>query len=75
MTISNNDPSKDSRAPVNLMRLPEVMGAVGIRGKATIYRWIKAGIFPKPVALGPRLRAWRRADIEHYLATLKPDDD
>ena len=50
-----------------LLRLPEVMERVGIRAKATIYRWIKAGTFPLPVALGPRLRAWRAADIEDWL--------
>ena len=50
-----------------LLRLPEVMERIGIRAKATIYRWIKAGTFPRPVALGPRLRAWRAADIEDWL--------
>ena len=52
-----------------LMRLPEVMEVIGIKGRVTIWRWVKAGTFPKPVKLGPRLHAWRRADIEQWIET------
>jgi prophage regulatory protein len=30
---------------------------------ATLWRKVKAGTFPKPVKLGPRITAWRVEDI------------
>ena len=34
---------------------------------ATIYRWIKEGIFPKPVRLGPNMVRWKASDIEAWM--------
>lgn len=34
---------------------------------ATIYRWIKAGRFPKPVQLGANLVRWKASDIEAWM--------
>jgi prophage regulatory protein len=36
--------------------------------KATIWRKLKDGTFPKPVKLGERITAWRFDDIEAWLA-------
>ena len=35
---------------------------------ATIWRWVKLGVFPQPVRLGPQVTAWRMQDIEHWEA-------
>lgn len=35
---------------------------------ATIWRWVNEGKFPKPFKLGPRVTAWHKADIEHFIA-------
>jgi predicted DNA-binding transcriptional regulator AlpA len=35
---------------------------------ATIWRWVSAGKFPKPIKLGPCVTAWHTADIERFLA-------
>lgn len=32
----------------------------------TIWRWARVGLFPKPVNLGPQVRAWRVADIQAW---------
>jgi prophage regulatory protein len=45
-----------------LMRVSEVERAVGL-GRSSIYRNIKAGTFPAPVALGTGSVRWRYADI------------
>ena len=37
----------------------------------TLRRWIKAGIFPPPVALTGRVKRWRRGDVEHWIASHK----
>jgi len=36
--------------------------------KATIWRKLKDGTFPKPVKLGERITAWKFDDIEAWLA-------
>lgn len=37
--------------------------------KASIYRQIKAGSFPRPVKLGPRAVGWHQDEIDHWLAS------
>lgn len=34
----------------------------------TLWRKVKAGDFPKPLKLGPRITAWRCGDIRQWLA-------
>lgn len=34
---------------------------------ATLWRKVKAGTFPKPVKLGPRITAWRVEDIRSLI--------
>jgi prophage regulatory protein len=34
--------------------------------RATIYRFISAGHFPKPIHLGPNRRAWRLSDVRAW---------
>jgi len=36
-------------------------------GPATIWRWTKEGLFPKPVKLGPGVTVWRAADVQAWL--------
>ena len=42
---------------IRLLRLPEVMRAVGL-GRSAIYERINAGVFPRPIALGRNAVAW-----------------
>jgi predicted DNA-binding transcriptional regulator AlpA len=37
---------------------------------ATLWRKVKAGTFPKPVKLGPRITAWRVEDIRDFIKRL-----
>lgn len=36
--------------------------------RATLYRLISSGLFPKPVKLGFRRNGWLRSDIETFIA-------
>jgi prophage regulatory protein len=36
-------------------------------GKSTWWAGVKSGRFPKPVKLGPRITAWREADIQRLI--------
>lgn len=54
----------DSVAP--LILLNEVAAMVTV-SRSTLWRWIKQGIFPTPIKLGPRRIAWRRSDVNAWL--------
>lgn len=45
-----------------LIRLPDVLRLFPV-GKSTWWEGVKNGIYPKPVELGPRARAWRLSDV------------
>jgi prophage regulatory protein len=47
-----------------------LVGYVGM-SRATIYRNIEKGRFPKPVAISPRCVGWRRSEVQTWLAELK----
>ena len=42
-------------------------------GQTTWWNGVKAGRFPKPVKLGPRITAWRVDDIRQLLEELAHD--
>jgi predicted DNA-binding transcriptional regulator AlpA len=41
--------------------------ALACRSRASIWRDVKAGRLPKPIAIGPQARRWRVADVRAYL--------
>ena len=50
-----------------LLRRPDVEARVGL-SRSTLYAWMAEDKFPKPVALGARLVAWRESEIDAWLA-------
>ena len=36
------------------------------KSHTTIWRWVRNGIFPAPVQLGPNSVGWRRSDRRHF---------
>ncbi|MBI5922031.1 MAG: AlpA family phage regulatory protein [Betaproteobacteria bacterium] len=57
-----------NQQPRRLMRLPEVMHAVGYR-RTAIYDKVKSREFPAPISLGARARAvaWTSDSIEAWI--------
>lgn len=53
--------------PVRILRLPEVIGRVGLR-RASIYLHMTKGAFPKPISLGARAVGWLEQDIDGWIA-------
>ncbi len=54
--------------PDRMLRLREVSELCGLC-RASIYNYMKAGIFPRAIAVGPRAVRWRLSEIEAYLAS------
>ena len=54
-----------SKVPT-LMKCKEVQTTLTI-SRATIYRWMDAGTFPRPIQLGAHMVRWKRSDINNWL--------
>ena len=50
----------------NIIRLSQVKNKIGL-GRSTIYAFIKAGNFPKPINLGLRSVGWLESDIDGWI--------
>jgi prophage regulatory protein len=50
-----------------LLRLPQVEMMIGLK-RSSIYTRIAAGQFPKPVNLGARAVAFRRSEVQAWIA-------
>jgi len=51
-----------------VLRPREVVEITGL-SKTTIWRKVRAGIFPAPIELGPNSIGWETSDIEAWLAS------
>ncbi|MCI4400265.1 MAG: AlpA family phage regulatory protein [Campylobacteraceae bacterium] len=52
-----------------LLRLKQVVQLTNI-SRATIWRWVKAGSFPKPMKITNRVVVWKNSDIQAYIASV-----
>lgn len=59
--------TESSPARAQILRKSTVVERVAA-SPSTIYRWERAGLFPKHVQLGPNMIGWREADIEAWIA-------
>lgn len=55
-------------------RLPQVIHALGV-SRATLWRGVRNGIFPKPIKLTERTTVWRVEDIRAFIASLAAPND
>jgi prophage regulatory protein len=37
--------------------------------RSTIYRWMQAGRFPRPLIISSQMRRWERADLDRWIAS------
>ena len=49
------------------VRQSQLIPAIFPFSSATLWRKVKAGTFPRPVKLGPRITAWRVEDIRDLI--------
>ena len=50
------------------LKLEEVVARVGL-SRATLYRMIALGAFPRPVRLSTRATGWRTDEVDEWLAS------
>lgn len=53
--------------PAQFYRLPHLKQRLGVSG-SSIWAWVKAGKFPKPIKLSENCTAWNAADVERWAA-------
>ncbi len=58
----------DPLPAIGYVRQSQLIPAIFPFSSATLWRKVKDGTFPKPVKLGPRITAWRVADIRAIVA-------
>ena len=52
--------------PERFLPIAEVQHIAGDVSRATVWRWSRIGILPKPVALGPKKRGWRQSELRDW---------
>lgn len=61
-TTESIEASKRSQVDAQLIRLEDVLKLSGL-GRSSMYAYIRAGTFPKPVKLGLRASAWVKSEV------------
>ncbi len=54
------------QSQLSILRRKQVQARTGL-SRSTIYLYIKAGQFPKPVALGPRAVGWVESEVSEWI--------
>ena len=53
-----------------LLKAAQVQQRYGI-SERTLYRWVAAGAFPKPITVGVGMKRWTASDLAEYDRSLK----
>lgn len=53
-----------------ILKLKEVVSIVGI-SRSSVFNYIKKGLFPTSVSLGPRRIGWFESDIQDWILSRK----
>jgi prophage regulatory protein len=65
--MKSNSPPMGTLPETGYVRQFQLIPFIFPFSSATLWRKVKAGTFPKPVKLGPRITAWRAEDIRRLL--------
>lgn len=49
------------------LRQRDIVGTIVPASSSTLWRWVNAGTFPRPVKLSDRVTAWRCEDVRAWL--------
>jgi prophage regulatory protein len=65
--VASNPKTYGAMPATGYMRQSQLIPTIFPFSSATLWRMVKAGTFPRPVKLGPRITAWRVEDIRELL--------
>ena len=65
--MADNPAPFGSLPEIGYVRQSQLIPAIFPFSPATLWRKVKAGTFPQPVKLGPRITAWRVEDIRELI--------
>ena len=51
-----------------LLRVEEVMQALDVKSKETVYKYVRQGLLPAPIKLSARASRWRLSDIQAFIS-------
>ena len=68
--MPNNPNPLGSLPETGYVRQAQLIPAIFPFSSATLWRKVKAGTFPQPVKLGPRITAWKVEDIRDLIQRL-----
>ena len=60
--------SNSNSQHLSILRRKQVEARTGL-ARSTIYLHIKAGSFPRSIALGPRAVGWLESDVNNWIAS------
>lgn len=63
--MSDSETNRDQRV---LLKVEAVTALIGV-SRATLYRMVNAGDFPKPLQLSPKRVAWLQAEVDAWFQT------
>jgi prophage regulatory protein len=52
--------------PSKILRRKQVEAHTGL-SRSTIYAWVRDGIFPAPISLGPKAVGWLQSELDAWL--------
>jgi prophage regulatory protein len=64
-------PLRGSLPEIGYVRQSQLIPEIFPFSAATLWRKVRAGTFPRPVKLGPRITAWRVEDIRGHINMLR----
>ncbi|MGE5539628.1 MAG: helix-turn-helix transcriptional regulator [Gemmatimonas sp.] len=53
--------------PSKIFRRKQVEAHTGL-SRSTIYAWVRDGLFPAPISLGPKAVGWLESELDAWLA-------
>lgn len=53
-----------------LISAKEVLQMTGYKSRTTLWRRVRAGDFPKPIALSRQATRWKKSEVEQWISAL-----
>ncbi len=52
---------------LRIVRVAQAAQLLGV-SRSTLWRWVRDGLMPRPIRLGPVARGWNQTDLERWLS-------